>query len=81
MMAVRDDGLPPQEGHRVAGLGWEARIYEDEIELIVSPHEDMLPLALASLFSQHQLRYWSYVWDHHDSLGRDVYLLNRGMLV
>jgi hypothetical protein len=81
MMAVRD-GQPPQEVHRVAGLGWEARLYPDnEIELIVSPHEDVLPAALASLFASHGMRYWSYVWDHQDDLGRDVYLLHRGMLV
>lgn len=72
---------PSHEVHRVAGLGWEARLYEDEIELIVSPHEDVLPAALAALFPPHQLRYWSYIWDHEDAVGRDVYLLHRGMLV
>lgn len=73
---------PSHEVHRVAGLGWEARLHPDnEIELIVSPHEDVLPTALAALFAPHGMRFWSYVWDHQDDLGRDVYLLHRGMLV
>lgn len=67
-----------QQPHRVAGTGWTANIHEDEIELTVTPEGDVLPKALRKLFSPHQIRYWTYVWDHEDAHGRDVYLLTRG---
>jgi len=70
----------PTTGARITGPGWGAWAQDDRIDLLVSPHLDSLPEAVAALITPDDRCNWTCsAWDcGGENIGDwDAYILTR----